>query len=80
MGAHALRFLADYFAIPYPAGKLDLVALPDFAFGAMENLGCVTFRETALLVDEANVEPPGARAGRRRRLPTRSPTCGSATW
>jgi len=51
VGAHALRYLADYFAIPYPADKLDLVALPDFAFGAMENLGCVTFRETALLVD-----------------------------
>ena len=51
IGAHALRFLAGYFAIPYPAGKLDLVALPDFAFGAMENLGCVTFRETALLLD-----------------------------
>ncbi|GAC1528713.1 MAG: M1 family metallopeptidase [Acidimicrobiales bacterium] len=54
VGAHALRFLADYFAIPYPAGKLDLVALPDFAFGAMENVGCVTFRETALLVDRDN--------------------------
>ena len=51
IGAHALRFLAGYFDIPYPAGKLDLVALPDFAFGAMENLACVTFRETALLVD-----------------------------
>jgi len=51
VGAHALRFLAEYFDIPYPAGKLDLIALPDFAFGAMENLGCVTFRETALLVD-----------------------------
>ncbi|MHB8465574.1 MAG: M1 family metallopeptidase [Acidimicrobiales bacterium] len=51
VGAHALRFFAEYFDIPYPAGKLDLVALPDFAFGAMENLGCVTFRETALLVD-----------------------------
>ena len=51
VGAHALRFLTDYFAIPYPGDKLDLVALPDFAFGAMENLGCVTFRETALLAD-----------------------------
>ncbi len=51
-GAHALRYFADYFAIPYPAGKLDLVGLPDFAAGAMENLGCVTFRETALLVDK----------------------------
>ncbi len=53
VAAHALRFFADWFAIPYPADKLDLVAIPDFAFGAMENLGCVTFRETALLVDPA---------------------------
>ncbi len=50
-GAHSLRFFTEYFGIPYPGEKLDLVALPDFAFGAMENLGCVTFRETALLVD-----------------------------
>ncbi len=53
-GAHALRFFADYFDLPYPAGKLDLIALPDFAFGAMENVGAVTFRETALLVDRPN--------------------------
>jgi len=51
-GAHALRFFRDFFGIDYPASKLDLVAIPDFAFGAMENLGCVTFRESALLVDE----------------------------
>jgi puromycin-sensitive aminopeptidase len=54
VGAHALRFFAEYFAIPYPADKLDLVAIPDFAAGAMENLGCVTFRESALLVDPDN--------------------------
>jgi len=53
VGAHALRFFTEYFGIPYPAGKLDLVAIPDFAFGAMENLGCVTFRESVLLVDPA---------------------------
>src|SRR5579875_1867531 len=52
VAAHALGYFAEYFGIPYPAEKLDLVAVPDFAFGAMENLGCVTFRETALLVDE----------------------------
>ncbi len=53
VGAHALRFFTEYFGIPYPADKLDLVAIPDFAFGAMENLGCVTFRESVLLVDPA---------------------------
>jgi len=53
-GAFALRLFADFFGIGYPGGKLDLVAVPDFAFGAMENLGCVTFRETALLVDQDN--------------------------
>ncbi|MEO8692822.1 MAG: M1 family metallopeptidase [Acidimicrobiales bacterium] len=53
-----LRYFADYFDRPYPGDKLDLVAIPDFAFGAMENLGCVTFRETALLVDpDAATQP-----------------------
>jgi puromycin-sensitive aminopeptidase len=52
-GAAALRYLTGYFGIAYPGDKLDLIAIPDFAFGAMENLGCVTFRETALLVDPA---------------------------
>ncbi len=51
VGAHALRFFTDWFGIAYPGDKLDLVAVPDFAFGAMENLGCVTFRETLLLLD-----------------------------
>ena len=53
VGAHSLRFFARYFGIPYPSDKLDLIALPDFAMGAMENLGAVTFRESVLLVDEA---------------------------
>ena len=52
-GSHALRFFSDYFEIPYPADKIDHVAIPDFAFGAMENLGCVTYRENALLIDSA---------------------------
>jgi puromycin-sensitive aminopeptidase len=46
---HCLGWFHEYFAIPYPAEKLDLVAIPDFAMGAMENLGCVTFREQDLL-------------------------------
>lgn len=51
MGAHALRYFSGYYDIPYPGDKLDMVAIPDFAFGAMENLGCITYRETALLLD-----------------------------
>jgi len=51
VGAFAITFFADYYGIAYPGEKCDLVALPDFSFGAMENLGCVTFRETRLLLD-----------------------------
>jgi puromycin-sensitive aminopeptidase len=51
VGAFAITFFTDYYGIPYPGEKCDLVALPDFSFGAMENLGCVTFRETRLLLD-----------------------------
>jgi len=47
----SLKFFEDYYDIPYPGDKLDLLAIPDFASGAMENLGAITFRETALLVD-----------------------------
>jgi puromycin-sensitive aminopeptidase len=50
-GEFSLRFFSEYFDIPYPGDKLDMIAIPDFAFGAMENLGLVTYRETALLVD-----------------------------
>ncbi len=57
-GAFALRYFAEYYDIGYPGGKLDLVAIPDFAFGAMENLGCVTFREILLLVDPARATQP----------------------
>ncbi|MDH3248857.1 MAG: M1 family metallopeptidase, partial [Acidimicrobiia bacterium] len=50
-GAFCLRYLSDYYGIPYPGDKVDMIAIPDFAFGAMENLGAITYRETALLVD-----------------------------
>jgi len=47
----SLRRLQDYFGIAYPYAKLDLVAVPDFEAGAMENAGAVFFRETLLLLD-----------------------------
>ncbi|MYJ48319.1 MAG: M1 family metallopeptidase, partial [Acidimicrobiales bacterium] len=50
-GAFALAWLVDYYGIGYPGTKVDLVAVPDFAFGAMENMGAITFRETLLLAD-----------------------------
>lgn len=49
-----LDFYNDYFGQPYPLPKCDLIALPDFAAGAMENWGCITFREQCMLVDPAN--------------------------
>ncbi|ERN06883.1 hypothetical protein AMTR_s00005p00250950 [Amborella trichopoda] len=50
----ALDLYKKYFAEPYPLPKLDMIAIPDFAAGAMENYGLVTYRETALLYDERN--------------------------
>ena len=58
-----LSFFNDYFGIPYPLPKLDHLAIPDFAAGAMENWGCITYRETALLVD-----PQNSSAGTRQRV------------
>jgi len=54
VGAHALRYFSKYYDIAYPGDKLDMIAIPDFAWGAMENLGCITYRETALLLDKDN--------------------------
>ena len=58
-----LGYFNDYFGIPYPLPKLDHIAIPDFAAGAMENWGCITYRETALLVD-----PENSSAGTRQRV------------
>jgi len=52
-----LARLERYFALPYPYEKLDLVAVPDFEAGAMENAGAVFFRETLLLIDRATATP-----------------------
>ena len=79
VGAFALRFFTDYFDIPYPGEKVDLVAIPDFAPGAMENLGL-----HHLPRDGAARRPDEAAAGRaasgsRTWSPTSWRTCGSAT-
>ncbi len=51
VAAGLISKLGDYFDMRYPYAKLDLVAVPDFAAGAMENPGLVTFRDTLILVD-----------------------------
>ncbi len=48
---YVLHYYNDYFGIPYPLKKLDLIGLPDFEAGAMENFGAITYRETDLLID-----------------------------
>ena len=52
-GTWALDFYTDYFGVGFPLPKCDMVAVPDFSAGAMENWGLVTYREVDLLVDEA---------------------------
>ncbi|HET8761098.1 MAG TPA: M1 family metallopeptidase [Nitrospiria bacterium] len=51
--AATLPLMNDYFGLPYPYPKLDLIAVPDFAMGAMENWGAIFFRDSRLLVDPA---------------------------
>jgi aminopeptidase N len=48
-----LRYFNQYYSISYPFQKLDVVAVPDFAAGAMENTGAIFYRETLLLADDS---------------------------
>ena len=61
----SISFYNRYYGIRYPFGKLDLIGIPDFEAGAMENAGAITFRETALLLDDkiASVEAKRGVAG-----------------
>ncbi|MBI3854556.1 MAG: M1 family metallopeptidase [Planctomycetes bacterium] len=58
-----LKFFGDYYGIPYRKAlpKLDLLAIPDFEYGAMENWGAITFRETAIFVDPKRSSIPQRR-------------------
>ncbi len=48
---YCFEYLSDYYGIPYPGDKLDHIAIPDFAAGAMENVGLITYRDSYLVID-----------------------------
>ncbi len=48
---YCFEYLSDYYDIPYPGDKLDHIAIPDFAAGAMENVGLITYRDYLLVID-----------------------------
>lgn len=50
----SLTYFRKFMGVDYPLKKCDMLAIPDFAAGAMENWGCITYREAALLIDEEN--------------------------
>ncbi len=54
-----LHYYDTYFGIKYPMPKLDMIAIPDFEAGAMENFGAITYRETDLLIDEKTASVGG---------------------
>ena len=56
---YVLHYYDTYFGIKYPMPKLDLIALPDFEAGAMENFGAITYRETDMLLDEKTASVGG---------------------
>lgn len=55
VAVRALEFYEDFFKVPYPLPKLDMLAAPDFAAGAMENWGLVIYREVDLLCNKSSV-------------------------
>ena len=52
-----LGAISDYFGEPLPYAKLDLIGVPNFGAGAMENVGLVTFRERLVLIDPETAPP-----------------------
>ena len=75
------RCYERYFGIPYPFGKLDIVAVPDFEAGAMENTAAIFYRErSAARSTRRRRRPRSRRSASPPSSPTRSRTSGSATW
>jgi len=64
-GVKALDCFNDFFGVNYPLPKLDMVAIPEFAMGAMENWGLVTYRDADLLID-----PDTASSSQKQRVCT----------
>jgi aminopeptidase N/puromycin-sensitive aminopeptidase len=58
---YVLHYYNNYFGIKYPMPKLDLIAIPDFEAGAMENFGAITYRESDMLLDSNNASVSGQR-------------------
>ncbi|XP_042237280.1 endoplasmic reticulum aminopeptidase 1-like isoform X3 [Homarus americanus] len=54
IASHILDYYDKFFGVAYPLPKQDLIAIPDFGAGAMENWGLITYRETALMFDKNN--------------------------
>lgn len=54
VAAHSIQFYDQWYGIKYPFGKLDMLAIPDYEWGGMENTASIFYRDTALLLDEAN--------------------------
>ena len=61
VAAQSLRFYNQWYGIRYPFGKLDMVAIPDYEWGGMENTASIFYRDSALLLDENTASVPGKR-------------------